>query len=59
LTRIPGFQEETLAGLYALARDDMKLYWPDRMETTDRNYNRVRTAILGLAAEDWGDDDDR
>jgi hypothetical protein len=59
LTRIPGFQEEQLAALYALARDDMKLYWPDRLETTDRNFNLLRTAILGLAAEDWGDDDDR
>jgi Nucleotidyltransferase of unknown function (DUF6036) len=59
LTRIPRFHEEQLAALYALARDDLKTYWPDQLEATDRNFNLVRASILGLAPEDWGDDYDR
>ena len=56
LTRIPTFQEDRLSALYALARDDMKLYWPDKVETTDRHFNLVRTTMLGLAQEDWAED---
>ncbi len=56
LTRIPGFRQEYLFELYASARDELRLYWPDRVEKTDANFNRVRTTILGLAAEDWGED---
>jgi hypothetical protein len=58
LTRIPGFRHERLTELYALARDEMKTYWPDKLEKTDRNFNLVRTIILGLPSEDWGDDYD-
>jgi hypothetical protein len=58
LTRIPGFRHERLTELYALARDDMKSYWPDKLERTDRNFNLVRTVILGLPPADWGDDYD-
>jgi len=58
LTRIPGFRHERLTELYALARDEMKTYWPDKLEKTDRNFNLVRTVILGLPSEDWGDDYD-
>ena len=58
LTRIPGFRYERLTELYALARDEMKTYWPDKLEKTDRNFNLVRTVILGLHSEDWGDDYD-
>ncbi len=58
LTRIPGFRHERLTELYALARDEMKTYWPDKLEKTDRNFNLVRTVILGLPPEDWGDDYD-
>ena len=58
LTRIPGFRHERLTELYALARDEMKAYWPDKLEKTDRNFNVVRTVILGLPPEDWGDDYD-
>ena len=58
LTRVPGFIHEHLSRLYALARDDLKMYWPDRVEKTDANYNRVRTGILGLLPENWGDDYD-
>lgn len=58
LTRIPGFRHERLTELYALARDDMTSYWPDKLEKTDRNFNLVRTVILGLPPEDWGDDYD-
>jgi hypothetical protein len=36
----------------------MKTYWPDKLEMTDRNFNLVRTVILGLLPEDWGDDYD-
>jgi len=56
LTRIPTFQEDRLSALYALARDDMKLYWPDKVEATDRHFNLVRTTMLGLAQEDWAED---
>jgi hypothetical protein len=59
LTRIPRFQVEQLTALYALARDDLKTYWPEKLEATDRNFNLVRTAILGLAPENLGDDYDR
>jgi hypothetical protein len=45
-----------LTALYALARDDLKTYWPEKLEATDRNFNLVRTAILGLAPENLGDD---
>lgn len=58
LTRIPGFRHERLTELYALARDEMKTYWPDKLEKTNRNFNLVRTVILGLPPEDWGDDYD-
>ena len=58
LTRIPGFRHERLTELYALARDETKTYWPDKLEKTDRNFNLVRTVILGLPSEDWGDDYD-
>lgn len=58
LTRIPGFRHERLTELYALARDDLKAYWPDKLEKTDRNFNLVRTAILGLQPENLGDDYD-
>ena len=58
MTRIPGFRHERLTELYALARDEMKTYWPDKLEKTDRNFNLVRTVILGLPSEDWGDDYD-
>ena len=58
LTRIPGFRHERLTELYALARDDMTSYWPDKLEKTDRNFNLVRTVILGLPPADWGDDYD-
>jgi hypothetical protein len=58
LTRIPGFRHERLTELYALARDEVKTYWPDKLEKTDRNFNLVRTVILGLPPEDWGDDHD-
>lgn len=54
LTRIPGFRHERLTELYVLARDEMKTYWPDKLEMTDRNFNLVRTVILGLLPEDWG-----
>ncbi len=59
LTRIPNFSAEKLAALYALARDDLKMYWPDKLEATDQRFNLLRTAILGLPPEDWGDDHDR
>jgi hypothetical protein len=58
LTRIPGFRHERLTKLYTLARDEMKTYWPDKLEKTDRNFNLVRTVILGLPPEEWGDDYD-
>lgn len=58
LTRIPGFRHERLTELYALARDETKTYWPDKLEKTDRNFNLVRTVILGLPPEDWGEDYD-
>jgi hypothetical protein len=58
LTRIPGFRHERLTELYALARDDMTSCWPDKLEKTDRNFNLVRTVILGLPPADWGDDYD-
>jgi hypothetical protein len=58
LTRIPGFRHERLTELYALAHDDMTSYWPDKLEKTDRNFHLVRTVILGLPPEDWGDDYD-
>lgn len=58
LTRIPDFRHERLTELYALARDEMKTYWPDKLEKTDRNFNLMRTVILGLPPEDWGDDYD-
>ncbi len=58
LTRIPGFRHERLTELYALAREDQKTYWPDKLEKTDRNFNLVRTHILGLTPEDWGRDHD-
>lgn len=57
LTRSPSFQAEQLSALYALARNEMKLYWPDKLANTDRNFNLVRTTMLGLLPEDWGDDD--
>lgn len=53
LTRIPSFREERLLALYKLAREEMTLYWPDKVEATDRNFNLVRTGILGLPAEEW------
>jgi hypothetical protein len=56
LIRIPGFRYERLTELYALARDDLKTYWPDKLEKIDRNFNLVRTAILGLPPEDWGEE---
>jgi hypothetical protein len=55
LTRIPGFRDELLTDLYVIARDDLKMYWPDKLEKTDANFNMVRTVILGLRPEDWGD----
>lgn len=58
LTRIPGFRHERLTELYALARDEMKMYWPDKLGKTDRNFNLARTVILGLPREDWGADHD-
>jgi hypothetical protein len=58
LTRIPGFRHERLTELYALAREEMKTYWPDKLEKTDRNFNLVRAVILGLPPEDWGGDHD-
>jgi hypothetical protein len=58
LTRIPGFHHERLTEPYARARDDLKTYWPDKLEKIDRNFNLVRTAILGLPLEDWGDGHD-
>ena len=58
LTRVPGFRHELLTELYALARDDLKTYWSDKLEKTDRNFNLVRAAILGLPPEDFGDDYD-
>lgn len=58
LTRLPTFREEQLTMLYAQARDELKLYWPDKLDATDRNFNLVRTAILGLAPGDWGDSAD-
>jgi hypothetical protein len=54
LTRIPSFRHEHLLSLYALAREDLKMYWPDKLEKTDRNFNLVRSAILGLPPKDWG-----
>ncbi len=59
LTRIPNFSAEKLAALYALARADLKMYWPDKLEATDKRFNLLRAAILGLPPEDWGDDYDR
>jgi hypothetical protein len=56
LTRTPGFRHERLAELYERARDAQKLYWPDKLATVDRNFNLVRTTILGLPPEDGGDD---
>jgi hypothetical protein len=53
LTRLPKFDEEQLAVLYAQARDDLKTYWPDKLEPTDKHFNLMRTSILGLAPEDW------
>ena len=51
-------RHEHLTELYALARDDLASYWPDKLEKTDRNFNLVRTVILGLPPADWGDDYD-
>jgi hypothetical protein len=42
---VPGFRHERLTELYALARDDLKTYWPDKLEKTDRNFNRTPMAI--------------
>jgi Nucleotidyltransferase of unknown function (DUF6036) len=58
LTRVPVFRHERLTELYALTRDDLKTYWADKLEKTDRNFNLVRAAILGLPPEDFGDDYD-
>jgi|GEM_PF-3032935 len=56
LTRSPGFGHNRLLTLYETARDALKLYWPDKLEKVDENFNRVRTEILGLAALGWGDE---
>jgi hypothetical protein len=56
LTRIPGFREERLRELYEDARDELKLYWPDRLEKTDENFNRVLMEILGAPPMDWGEE---
>jgi hypothetical protein len=45
-----------LRELYEAARDELKLYWPDRLEKTDENFNRVRMEILGLPPIDRDDD---
>lgn len=58
LSRIPGFRHEYLTELYAVARDDLKLYWPDKLEKVDRNFDLVRTVILGLPSMAWGNDRD-
>jgi predicted nucleotidyltransferase len=57
LTVVPTFQADRLSVLYALARDDMRLYWPDKIETTDKNFNLVRTTLIALPPEDWGEGD--
>jgi hypothetical protein len=58
MTWIPGFRSDHLTKLYALPRDDLKTYWPDKLEKTDPNFNLVLTGILGLPPADWGDDDE-
>jgi hypothetical protein len=57
LTRVPSFRAEQLSELYALARAEMKLYWPDKLERTDQNFNLVFTTMLGLPPENWGEED--
>ncbi len=58
LTRIPDFRQEQLLALYETARDELKLYWPDKLEATDRNFNLMRADLLGLPAVDWSDEYD-
>lgn len=47
-----------LGRYHAKDRSDIETYWPDKLEKTDRNFNLVRTVILGLPSEDWEDDYD-
>jgi len=58
MTRIPGFRSDRLTKLYALARDDLKTYWPDKLEKTDANFNLVLTGVLGLPPADWDDEEE-
>jgi hypothetical protein len=37
------------------ARDEHQFYWPDKVETIDRNLDRILVDMLGLAPRDWDD----
>lgn len=56
LVRDPRFNTKKLIDRFKNARENVKLYWPDKLEKADKNFNALLIE-LGEKAIDWSDDD--
>jgi hypothetical protein len=53
LTRHETFSSVTLVERYRAAREELKFYWPDRVEKADLNFNAIVEEILGEEPIEW------
>lgn len=58
LTRHPSFSATLLVERYRAAREELKMYWPDKVGKADTNLNAVLVDTLGEPAiRLWGDEE--
>lgn len=58
LARHPSFSATLLVERYRAAREELKMYWPDKVEKADANVNTVLVDTLGEPAIHlWGDEE--
>lgn len=53
LTRHETFSTPTLVERYRGAREELKFYWPDKVERADKNFNAILEEILGEEPIEW------
>jgi hypothetical protein len=53
LTRHETFSTSMLVERYRAAREELKFYWPDRVEKADHNFNAILEEILGEEPIEW------